>query len=51
MSLQSDIVTILANVAEGRVFPQAAPFNQDVPFVVYRILNKLPVNNFCGYSG
>ena len=51
MSLQSDIVSILSSVADGKVFPQAAPFNQDVPFVVYRILNKVPVNNFCGYAG
>jgi hypothetical protein len=44
MSIQSDIVTALAAVAGGRVYPQAAPQDAALPFVVYRRTAYEPVN-------
>lgn len=44
MSIQSDIVTALAGVAGGRVYPQAAPQDAALPFVVYRRVAYEPVN-------
>lgn len=43
MSLQSDIVTALAAVASGRVYPQIAPEGAAYPLVNYRIINKEPI--------
>lgn len=43
MSFQSDLMTALASVASGRVYPQAAPENSLYPLVNYRILNKTPI--------
>lgn len=40
MSLQSDIITALASVASGNVYPQAAPEKVSLPFVIYRVLSK-----------
>lgn len=48
MSLQSDIVTALASVAGGRVYPQAAPAEAAMPFVVYRVLEKEPLTTLGG---
>lgn len=48
MSLQSDIVTALAAVAGGRVYPQAAPAETAFPFVVYRIVSKEPLATLGG---
>ena len=42
MSLQSDLVTALAGVASGRVYPQVAPADAALPFVIYRVLDKTP---------
>jgi len=42
MSLQSDLVSALSAVASGRVYPQAAPADAPLPFVIYRVLNKRP---------
>lgn len=36
MSLESDVVTALAGVAGGRVYPLAAPEKAAKPFVVYK---------------
>ena len=43
MSLQSDIVTALAAVASGRVYPQIAPEGATYPLVNYRVINKTPL--------
>ena len=48
MSIQSDIVTALSIgspsiSAESRVYPQAAPQDADLPFVVYRRLSQEPI--------
>jgi hypothetical protein len=43
MSLQTDIVTALADVASGQIYPQFATADIDLPFVIYRILNKSPL--------
>lgn len=43
MSLQSDLITALASVAGGRVYPQIAPEGATYPLVNYRILNKEPI--------
>ena len=48
MSLQSDIVTALATVASGNVYPQFVPADIDFPFVVYRIVNKDPLITLSG---
>ena len=48
MSLQSDIVTSLAGVASGKVFPQFVNADIDPPFVVYRIASKDPLQTIDG---
>lgn len=53
MTIQTDIVTALNTVTSNRLYPQALPQElnlADGPAVVYRILNKNPVGNFCGTS-
>lgn len=42
MSLQTDIMTALASLGTDKVWPQAVPEDIDMPFVVYRVLNKRP---------
>lgn len=51
MSFQSEIVTALASVASGRVYPQMAPADAELPFVVYRVLNKTALGQLNGHSG
>jgi len=51
MSIQSQIVTALAAVAGGRVYPQAAPQDAAKPFVVYRTAASEPVMTVHGYAG
>lgn len=51
MSIQSDIVTALASVAGGRVYPQIAPADAALPFVVYRVLTKNPLGLLTGHGG
>lgn len=51
MSIQSDIVTALASVASGRVYPQVAPAEAALPFVVYRVLSKNPLGLLTGHGG
>lgn len=48
MSIQSDIVTALSAVASGRVYPQAAPQDAAMPFVVYRRVASEPINTIHG---
>ena len=48
MTIQADIVTALAGVASGRVYPQIAPENATYPLVNYRILNKAPITTIHG---
>ena len=48
MSLQTDLVTALAAVASGAVYPQFVPADVDPPFVVYRIVSKEPLNTLSG---
>ena len=43
MSLQSDLITALSAVASGKVYPQAVPADVELPFVVYRVINKDPL--------
>jgi len=43
MSLQSDLVSALSAVASGRVYPQAAPADAPLPFVIYRVIGKEPL--------
>lgn len=42
MSLQTDLITALATVADGRVYAQMAPERVDFPFVVYRRAARTP---------
>lgn len=51
MSLQSEIITALDGIASGKVYPQAAPADVDVPFVIYRVSSKTPVNLLSGDAG
>lgn len=51
MSIQSDIVTALASVAGGRVYPQVAEQDAVMPFVVYRLLSKTPAQKMNGSAG
>lgn len=51
MTIESDIVTALSSVASGRVYPNAAPQDAAVPFVVYRLVDADPVNTLRGYAG
>lgn len=48
MSFQSDLVTALAGVAGGRVFPGVAEEKTPYPLVNYRILNKAPITTIDG---
>jgi hypothetical protein len=48
MSLQSDIATALASVASGHVYPQYVEEDIDLPFVVYRITSKDPLQTLDG---
>ena len=43
MSFQSDLITALAAVAGGRVFPAVAPEGTVYPLVNYRVQNKEPI--------
>jgi hypothetical protein len=47
MSLQTDLIAAFAAVspivAGGRVYPQAAPADAPLPFVIYRITSKDPL--------
>lgn len=42
MSLQSSLVTVLSAIAGGRVYPQAAPQDAALPFVIYRRASREP---------
>lgn len=48
MSLQSDLITALAGVASGRVYPQIAPEGSAYPLVNYKVQNKQPVASIGG---
>lgn len=51
MSLQSDIVTALAGVAGGQVYPDAVPADIDKPYVVYLVRNETPESRLTGAVG
>lgn len=55
MSIQSDIITVLTGgspqVADGRVYPQAAPQDAVLPLVVYRKVSSDPLMTLGGYAG
>lgn len=51
MSIQSDIVTALSSVADGRVYPQIAEQEAALPLVVYRIIGKTPAQKLNGGAG
>ena len=50
MSVEASIVTALASVAGGRVFPAAAPEEEPNPLVVYRRTHYTPVMTLAGYA-
>lgn len=43
MTFQTDLITALASVVGGRVYPNIAPENATYPLVNYRVLNKEPI--------
>ena len=47
-TFQGDLMTALASVASGQVYPQAAPADAAIPFVVYRILGKETIQTING---
>lgn len=51
MSIQGDIVTALAGIAGDRVYPDAAPQDASMPFVIYRRVVKDPLMTLAGYAG
>lgn len=51
MSIQSDIITALASVAGGRIYPQAVPEGIAMPFVVYRRTSQDPLATLQGAEG
>jgi len=51
MTIHSDIVTALAGVASGQVYPDAAPENVEPPLVIYRRLAYDPLMTLQGYAG
>jgi len=51
MTIHSDIVAALASVASGRVYPDAAPQDAVLPFVVYRRVSKEPLNTLYEATG
>ncbi len=50
MSIHSDIVTALASVASGKVYPDAAPENVEPPLVIYRRIAYEPLMTLQGYN-
>jgi len=48
MSFQSDLYTALSSVASGKVFPQLAEQETELPFVVYRFQSKTPSSKLDG---
>ena len=48
MSFQTALMTALASVASGRVYPQIAPEKSVYPLVNYRILSKSPISTING---
>jgi hypothetical protein len=51
MTIQTDIITALASVASGKVYPEAAPEDVAVPLVIYRRIAHEPLMTLQGYSG
>lgn len=51
MSVQGDLLTVLANIANGRVFPEFAPQDVASPFVVIRRTLHEPLMALMGYAG
>lgn len=48
MSLQSDLVSALSSVAGGKVYPQFVPADVTLPFIVYSIISKDPLETLSG---
>ena len=48
MSFQTALMTALASVASGRVYPHLAPEKSAYPLVNYRVLNKTPISTIDG---
>lgn len=48
MSIQADIMTALANVADGRVYPESAPEGMDPPYVIMRRIVYDPIMTLNG---
>lgn len=51
MTIHADIVTALAAVASGKVYPDAAPENVEPPLVIYRRIAYEPLMTLQGYAG
>ena len=51
MSIESDIATALVSVAGGQVYPESAPQDALMPYVVYRSVSHKPLWTLQGYGG
>lgn len=51
MSLHTELTTLLGNVAGGQYYLQVLPQEYEIPCVVYRVLNKDPLQTLCGNDG
>lgn len=51
MTIEADIVTALATVCSGRVFPEAAPEKYILPMVIYVGEGQEPLMTLGGFEG
>lgn len=51
MSIQSDVVTALAGIADDRVYPNEAPEKTEFPYVVFQRISHEPLMTLAGYAG
>ncbi|MES2218360.1 MAG: DUF3168 domain-containing protein [Pseudomonadota bacterium] len=45
MSIQTELITLFANIADGRVYPSIAPDNPITPYIIYSRLTSVPQND------
>jgi len=48
MSLQTEIIAVTASLANGKVYPQMVDEDVRLPFIVYRVLSKAPLETLSG---
>lgn len=51
MTIEEDVITAMAAVASGRVYPNEAPADAAYPLVIVRIIDAQPLMTLLGYAG